>query len=615
MSYYAANMKAIEQTKEYLFQKINEYKISDNDRKKLIISTLTSKDEDRSLIITKDAKEYRMNSVYSPSHEANRWAAQFNLMNIGIVASMFGLGNGAYARELGSRLADKGALLIYEPSAEIFFYIMENYDITDILSATNISITVEGINDIEFMNLLGNHVDWLNIRSQIACSYPNYDILFPDNMKRFYKLLQDNNDKVVINKNTDVAISRVLIDNSIKNLSCIQGNNLVMDLVGIFPEDVPAIIVSAGPSLDKNITETKKAKGKAVIFAVDSAVKYLLAQDIVPDFIVTLDPNKSIKHLKDPRCRDIPIFSRIEARPANLKSNSKRIVFYNLEGYIKTLFMKLGKTVGTLNSGGSVATGAFSICETLGFKRIILVGQDLAYSGDYTHAGGKNVDVSNAGELTEIVEDINGNPIKTRCDWYIYLRWFNEAVELFDGEEVIDATEGGAKIKGTTVLTLSDAIEKYCMGTVDCEQIISNLKPSFDEREIHEISRFIKEDIKDLEKIRLKAKEADEICDRLIDKYEKSLAETSSSIYKNKLLLEYNTEMDNYDIYSLIDIDISASTTNQLSKLYLYYDDEKKDKLATYKQSGIVYKAILQSVDRLKPLLESKIAEFDNSNA
>ncbi len=61
------------------------------------------------------------------------------------------------------------------------------------------------------------------------------------------------------------------------------------DLWGILPDDVPVIVVSAGPSLNKNIEDLKKAVGKACIIATDTAMKPLLNAGIVPDLFVIVD--------------------------------------------------------------------------------------------------------------------------------------------------------------------------------------------------------------------------------------------------------------------------------------------------------------------------------------
>lgn len=613
MTYFENNMTEIIRTKGFLYERIQEKPdyVSTNKPEELeIFPTL---DGDTTLVVTMASSKYRLNSLYSPTHEAERWAAQFEMKNLGIVATMFGLGNGTFARELLKKLDGNGVLLIYEPCAELFFYVLEHYDLTDILGAPNVSITVEGINDNEIKNLLSNHVDWVNLRSQVYCSHPIYDQVFEASSKNLYKILQDNNNRAVVNKNTDVAISRLLITNTLVNLKYLKRSNLVTDLIGKFPENVPAIIVAAGPSLDKNIDELKRAKGKAVIFAVDTAMKYLLAHEIIPDFIVTLDPKKSLKHLQDPRCHDIPMFGRLDSRPANLNANHKNIIFYNLEGYVKSLYEKLGKETGTFNSGGSVATGAFSICETLQFKRIILVGQDLAYLGESTHAGGVSVDYSNASSSIEIVEDIYGNPIKTRYDWYVYIRWFEDAVDLFEGDEVIDATEGGAKIHGTTIMTLKDTIDRYCIHEVDCERIVSELTPSVSPEELPQLLRYIKQDLSDLDEIIKKAEEACSICEKLMEKYEKSLQETTSSRRKNELLSDYNAEIEAKNVYELVDWDIAAATSDQLSELYVYSKDEKKNKLSTYEHAKAIYQAISDASLRIKPLLTAGLASLEEA--
>ncbi|WP_373845633.1 6-hydroxymethylpterin diphosphokinase MptE-like protein, partial [Clostridium sp.] len=51
-------------------------------------------------------------------------------------------------------------------------------------------------------------------------------------------------------------------------------------------KDIPAIIVSAGPSLDKNISELKRAEGKALIIATDAVLTTLKNHGIVPDAVV-----------------------------------------------------------------------------------------------------------------------------------------------------------------------------------------------------------------------------------------------------------------------------------------------------------------------------------------
>ena len=61
------------------------------------------------------------------------------------------------------------------------------------------------------------------------------------------------------------------------------------------PREMPAIIVSAGPSLNENIEELKKAKNKAFIIAVDTAMKPLLRNGIIPDMYAIIDGTKPLE--------------------------------------------------------------------------------------------------------------------------------------------------------------------------------------------------------------------------------------------------------------------------------------------------------------------------------
>jgi hypothetical protein len=119
----------------------------------------------------------------------------------------------------------------------------------------------------------------------------------------------------------------------------------------------------------------------------------------------------------------------------------------------------------------------------LGFDTIILVGQDLALTGNRSHADGTfeehmpELDTKNA----EWVEGNCEEKVPTRTDLKVFLTWYEENIKLFkdavDTFRVINATEGGAKIKGAEVMTLKEAIEENCGREVDIQKCLSELEP------------------------------------------------------------------------------------------------------------------------------------------
>ena len=77
------------------------------------------------------------------------------------------------------------------------------------------------------------------------------------------------------------------------NLNAIQKNAGVVALAQKFKE-IPAIIVGAGPSLDKNINLLGRAQGHSMILASDAALKPLLLQGVTPSIVVNLDPQEEV---------------------------------------------------------------------------------------------------------------------------------------------------------------------------------------------------------------------------------------------------------------------------------------------------------------------------------
>jgi hypothetical protein len=97
------------------------------------------------------------------------------------------------------------------------------------------------------------------------------------------------------------------------------------------------------------------------------------------------------------------------------------------------------------------------------------------------------------GELIE-VEDIVGNTVFTRADFKQYLEWFEEQLQYIKGLRVIDATEGGAKIKGTIIQGLRKTIEEECTKEVDVKKILDEIPPIFRENNVREaVKKFFHE--------------------------------------------------------------------------------------------------------------------------
>ena len=457
------------------------------------INTLYAKDGTPIMEISTGDKSYRMNSIYRPHDEAVRFASQYSDIDDNAVMLVFGFGNGIFPEHIIELCGlQRIKLVFYEPSEEIIEYIGNNYDIKAFADMRNVYIVSHVNTDEEcglynisdFSLLLESLISYTNYRHVITLALPRYDELFPDEYTTFNKLAQYRIHRLRANVATAKVMGCEAVVNNIRNLKYIPDSYCADSLVGIFREDIPVVIVSAGPSLEKNVHILKEMKGHALILCVDTAVTYLLRRDIIPDMIVCVDAVKPLSMFEDDRMLGIPIAVGTDVNYKVLdRMQTSPIIFATTENpYIQSLYRINGHTIKKQKSGGSVATFAFSLCIYWGFRNIILVGQDLALSDDQMYAGNIENDVIPDSALRKKmpIDDIYGNTIYTYTDYYTYLMWFEQEIAANPRLNVIDATEGGAMIHGTKVMTLKAVYDQYANNNCDMPSLYHTVPAAFD---------------------------------------------------------------------------------------------------------------------------------------
>lgn len=609
MSYYQKNVELLRE-KRPDFYELYEKCISSEERAypcEEIISG-EAKDGNNIFQITREGQTVRLNSPYRPVQEAERWVAQFSGENLRVNAMMFGIGNGIFPRALLQRLQEDAKLFLVEPCLDIFRLAMEQQDLCDLIGDERILFCFEDINPDGFYNLLRRYTHWTNLETQIVCHHTGYEILFQEAYRDFLRSIQKADYLLQVNKDTRAHFAKKIVPNMIENLIYTKEGRILREYVDAFPKDIPAIIVAAGPSLDKNIEELKRAKGKAFILAVDTAMRHLIKHEILPDAMITLDVGKPFRYMDDPRLKDIPLFCLLESRHEIMDFHQGIKIWFQGGSFQGRLFAKFDKYFLDYNAGGSVATAAFSVCAALEFERIVLVGQDLAYQGDVTHAGGQISRVLNEKHGVKMIEGIDGNPVKSRHDWIIYLDWFEEAIKFIkDRAEVIDATEGGAMIHGSEIMALADVIDRYCKREVDCVAILQGQPPMFTEEEyalvVEEIRKYSTE-LSEMERI---AEFAEKDCKKALRLLEKD-PQNIKLDRMQKRVLETTNQISEYETYDLVDLYMAKVANQYLSGVFVVSDDSHQDEIQMYRSSQMIFQGIAEAAGELRPIFE-KIAE------
>lgn len=609
MSYYQKNIELLKE-KRPKFYELYEKCISSEERAYPCEEIISGKAKDGNNIfqVKREGQTVRLNSPYCPIQEAERWAAQFSGENLRVNAMMFGFGNGIFPRVLLQHLKKDAMLLLAEPCIDIFRLAMEQQDLCDIIGDERVLLCFEDINPDEFYDLLRQHTHWTNMETQIICHHTGYEILFQEAYRDFLYSIKKTDQMVQVNKDTQAYFSKKVVPNMIENMIYIKEGRIITDYVNVFPKDIPAIIVAAGPSLDKNIEELRRAKGKAFILAVDTAMRHLIQHGIMPDAMVTLDVGKPFSYMDDPILKDIPLFCILESNHEILEFHQGIKIWFQGGTFQGEMFSKFDKHFVDYNAGGSVATAAFAICAALEFERIVFVGQDLAYQGDITHAGGEVSHVLNEEHGIQMIEGIDGKPVKSRHDWVIYLDWFEESIEhIKDQIEVIDATEGGAMIHGSKLMTLADVVDQYCIREVDIASILLGQPPMFSEEEYVLVVEKIKNYSSELSEMERMAELAAKDCKKALRLLEKD-PENLKLDRMQKRVLETTSRISEYEIYALVDIYMSEIVNQYLSGVFVVSDDSHQDEVHMYQSSQMIFQGITEAARELRPVVE-KMAE------
>ncbi len=571
------------------------------------IEEIETKDGNKALIIEKDNVKYRLNSIYRPLSEANKWADQYEFHNLNISVIMFGMGNGLFVQEMLRRLQSDASVFLYEPDISVFLYVLNNVDISDILSDKRISLFINDINYSEFEELLQRNTDWRMLLAQIVCHHPIYDKIYGNEYIKFLKIINKANNLEKINMDTEKHLSVALAKNAIKNLCYIKESNYISEFIGKIPEELPVIIVAAGPSLDKNIDELKKAEGKAFIFATDTSVKYLIKHNINFDAMITIDSKKAGWHLRNEKCHDVPMFCVLEANTKFMEMHKGRKIWLRSSVYMHDLYNKFNREFPVYNNGGSVATAAFTVCVSLGFKNIILIGQDLAYSGNVTHAGGTVKNIPGDKDGRKLVESVDGGKIWTRYDWLIYLEWFEDAIKSIKDINVIDATEGGALIHGSKVMKLSEVINQYCKEEFSFKDLLDSMPYTFTADEYNEARNDMLNIQKEFIDMKQKANEGVKAAEQLIKIVNTGKQNTKSEHNNLKKIDKINKFVGKQKAYSILDAYITSAVANDVQKINTLTNDEDENMKKTLEISMSLYKALIQAVDALMPSLEETL--------
>jgi len=438
---------------------------------------------------TSDGRRLYLHSRYDPAGEAEQLCRKLDEeRELALAVVLCGVGLGYHIPPLRERLGGEGALIVSEPDLVAIRSMLERLDVADPIASGRI-IFIYALDKGDLHAKLDPQAGLLMMGTKFVVPPVSMQIN-ADFHQQVRAAITDFAAYSKMSLLTLLSNARITCTNIANNLPAYVATPSIAALCGRYA-GYPAVLVAAGPSLGRNVDQLKAAADRVVIIAMQTTLKPLLARGIRPDFVTSLDfSDLSRRFFEDVDLTGIHLVAEPKAAwevidtflggpPGIVDRPARRLGLLFNDFACRCLGEPLGVRTG-LRAGSTVAHLAFYLAEFLGCRPIILIGQDLGFSGGVYYTPGVAIhdawhpelgrfDALEMKEWERIVRarpilhkatDVFGRSIYSDEQMFTYLQQFERDFASC-AAEVIDATEGGVRKTGTTVMTLAEALSRY----------------------------------------------------------------------------------------------------------------------------------------------------------
>lgn len=465
----------------------------------------------------------RLASARRPGDECRRMLHDVDPEAAGVVA-FAGFGLGRHVEVMARRFGTAGLVVVVEPDFPLLKAVFSRIDFTGSFGQGNVRI-IETAEISEVSRRLAEMDALLTLGIRIVEHPPSRARL-----EGIGVTLSVTMQEIAANARTNVitTLTRCVtsIENQLENMPRFALGPGIEDLRGI-ASGRPAVVVSAGPSLRRNIDRLAApgVRDRVVIIATQTTLKPLLAAGISPHYVTALDYHEISRRFHegiDPRAvedTELIIDSKVNAAVPEAWPGRVRCI---PSEQLDRILGPVARGGGPFPAGATVAHLCHFVGRYLGCDPVVLVGQDLGFTDGLYYAPGNAIhDVwtpefndFNTIETMEweriarhrrhlsVREDIHGRRIFTDSQMLSYLRLFESifADEESRGLRTIDASEGGVRKAGTEIATLSDVlagIEDDDRGPI---QLPKAVDPGIDRTAVIERLHSVSKDVGEIEK-------------------------------------------------------------------------------------------------------------------
>lgn len=478
MNYYEENMEFLSKRLAPIYNTVQEYV----DTGKQIVQW---DNQYNTIRVTQDTKKLYLQSIYDGKREIKKMLEKKPEQSQTIV--LFSMVSLNLIKEIKKTYKKINRIVIIEPSVQVF---------KEFISKYSLKATLGFITDVKFSLIVQEKTEdmeralqeFLNegIATNIAIiNSLAYQQLYPEYLIEVIKLCKEAYAHKNINAGTINYFRYKWLLNAWRNIRVPMYS--LYSLCSLF-QKYPCVIVSAGPSLQKNIHLLEKLKKKAIIIAVGSAASILYNKNIRPHFIMGIDAS----------VLNNMIYGDMMENESDIPMLTSRSLYYNVVNnycgpkfevglagsidwfFITEYFYKGKPQAFAAQSALSVANVLHGLLLQAGAQKIIFMGQDLCYTDGKIHSDGSwSGTTRSLDDVPGLVKtkDVHDNEVWSDAVFTAMVVIFERMIVEYEKVVHLNATEGGVKIRGAENFDLQDILDNQLSlePEADIEEMIKQI--------------------------------------------------------------------------------------------------------------------------------------------
>ena len=268
-----------------------------------------------------------------------------------------------------------GSIILFEPDLNILKIAFTLVDFSNDIIKKNVYITDNIEQAGEYLHKNSNTQN-----TPLLLTTKSYLDMNKNGFKDLVKTLQTMVGRYNLDRKYTKERFYSLLKNTINNMPNLVNDIPLLKIKNIY-KDKTAVVVSAGPTLDRNIETMKKYRDRFVLIVVGTAMKTMAKHGLIPDFLCMIEAYDSSKQISDLDLSNVNFVTEPYSNPKFRNFKFKQTYTHISNNLPVNSFWSnmIGESTNEYFTKGTVSYTALNVARILGCNKIILVGQDLAY--------------------------------------------------------------------------------------------------------------------------------------------------------------------------------------------------------------------------------------------